>query len=208
MIDLESREIKYSEEDMKRTRVVFLLFAVISAGIFFGTMLFRGSSDTDIFMSDVLSGGFIKLADTQSVLDVFYRSVSGTSLLVIILFLLGFCCISQPAELFILFYRGMTLGIAVSFVYGAYGVRGAAVALFMILPHAVITSTVLVFAAREAMRLSNIYIFYIAGRISETDEKPELRLYAVRFAVLMFFVLISSVIDCVITYFLTDKLLF
>lgn len=205
---MKNKGIKYSEEDIRRTRVISLLFAVVSAGILFGTMLFRGSTDKDIYTSEFLSQGFIKFTHSQSVLDVFIRSLSWTSLLVILLFLMGFCCISQPTELLILFWRGTALGISVSYMYSIYGIKGAAVTALMILPHAAVTSVVLVFAAREAMRCSNLYMFHIAGKDMETEQPPQLKLYFIRFAVLMGVTVVSSAADCALTYLLTDKLLF
>ncbi len=206
MIGLKNKGTKYSEEDLKRTKVIALLFSIMAAGILFGTMLFRGSTDREIFSSDALCQGFIKFTYSQSVLDVFIRSLSWTSLLLIMLFLMGFCCITQIAELLILFWRGVSLGISVSYMYAVYGIKGTLITVLMILPHAVVTSAVLVFAAREALRCSNLYMFHFTGR-EQCTEQLQFRLYLLRFAVLMGIVLLSSSADCAITYLLTDRLL-
>jgi len=204
---LKNNGIKHSEEDIRRTRVITLLFSVIAVGVLFGTLFFRGASDKSIFTSDLWCHGFIKFSYEQSVMDVFMRSVSWTSLYVMMLFLMGFCCISQPLQMLLLFMRGCALGVSVSYIYSLYGIRGALVSVFMILPHAVMTSVVLVFAAREAMRCSNLYLLYVSGKNSDSTDTPQLKLYFLRFAVLMAAILVSTLLDCVITYFLTDKLL-
>lgn len=202
-----NRERNYPEDNLGRTKITSLLFAVIIAGVLFGTMVYCGRDNKDIFLNEALCNGFIKLTDSRSIIDVFYRAISWTSLLVILQCFLGFCAISQPVEIFILFYRGMTLGISIAYTYGIYGTKGFVVSLFMILPHALITSVVLVYSAREALRFSNIYVCYLSNNISERTEEPEIKLYFVRFAVLMIFTFLSAVIDCIVTYLLTDILL-
>ena len=204
---MKNKELKYSDEDIKRTRVIFLLFGAIVIGVILGTLIYCMKDDKSIFLSDRLNHGFIKLSERQSILSVFYRAISGTSLLVILLFLSGFCSISQPAEIFILFYRGTALGISISYIYGVYGAKGILVSAAMILPHALITSVVLVLAAREALRFSNLYMFYLTRQTPDESLRPQLKLYLIRFVVLMAFVLVSSLIDCVITYLLTDVLI-
>jgi stage II sporulation protein M len=204
---LKNNGIKHSEEDIRRTRVITLLFAVISVGVLFGTLFFRGAADKSIFSSDFLCQGFVKLYHEQTVMDVFLRSVSWTSLYLVLLFLMGFCCISQPLELLMLFIRGCALGVSVSYTYNMYGIKGAGISVLMILPHALITSVVLVFGAREAMRCSNLYFMHVIGRDSEEAEPVQLKLYFLRFAVLMAAIPLSAALDSVITYFLTDRLL-
>ena len=91
-------------------------------------------------------------------------------------------------------------------MYAVYGIKGTLITALMILPHAVVTSAVLVFAAREALRCSNLYMFHFTGR-EQCTEQLQFRLYLLRFAVLMGIVLLSSSADCAITYLLTDRLL-
>lgn len=207
MIRLKNKGKKYSEEDVKRTRVVTVLFFVMMSGVLLGTLLFRGGSDTSVYTSDVLSHGFIKLSCTQTLTEVFIRSVSWTSFLLILLFVLGFCSISQPLELMVLLWRGTALGLSVSYMYSIYEIKGAVISALMILPHAVITSVVLVFAARESLRFSDLYILHIAGRDDESSSAPQLKLYIIRFAVLLTAALVSSFLDCALTYLFTDRLL-
>lgn len=207
MITLKNKGKKYSEEDIKRTRVVTLLFLVLMSGIFLGTMLFCRSGDRSVYTADAVCHGFIKLSSSQSVLDVFIRSVSWTSFLLIILFIAGLCSISQPVELMVLLWRGTAIGISVSYMYSIYELKGVLISALMILPHAVITSVILVFAAREALRSSNLYILHLSGKFPDTEENYRMRLYFIRFAVLFAAALVSSVIDSALTYLFTDRLL-
>ncbi len=204
---MKNQGIKYSQEDLKRTKVLLLLFSIAACGVLFGTFVFSRAEDKSMFISDVLSNGFIKRSEAQSVIDVFNRTISWTSLIVLVLFMAGLSSITQPIEIAVLFYRGATIGTAVCYTYTRYGKDGFPIALLMILPYALMTTVIIVFAVREALRSSNIYLMYLSGHAPDESCRPALKLYLTRFAVLFFFVFLSSVIDCVITYFLTDILI-
>lgn len=208
MIRLKNKGKKYSEEDIKRTRVVTVLFLILMSGVLLGTVLFRNSPDRTVYTADALCHGFIKVSSSQTVLSVFIRSVTWTSFLLTVLFVLGFCGISQPLELLVLLWRGTALGISVSYMYSVYEIKGTLISALMILPHAVMTSVILVFAVREALRASGLYILHISGRTTDPDEaQHQMKLYFIRFAVLMAASLVSSVADTVLTYLFTDRLL-
>lgn len=198
---------KYLTEDVRRTKVLMLLFSIAACGILLGTFVFSRAEDKSIFLSDVLSNGFIKRSEAQSVIDVFNRTVSWTSLIVLILFFSGLSSITQPLEIAVLFYRGVAIGSAVSYTYTGYGKDGFPIVLLMILPYALMSTVIIVFAVREALRSSNVYLMYLSGHAPDEACRPSLKLYLTRFAVLFLFVFLSSVIDCVITYFLTDILI-
>lgn len=204
---MKKRGTKYSAEDIRRTRIISFLFAIISAGVLLGTLIFKERDSSD-FLSDYLCQGFVAAGGSQSAMDAFSISLSWTSFFVVSMFMLGFCSISQPLEFLLLFYRGIAIGMSLSYIYSYYGVKGALSAIFTVIPYAIITSVIMVFAAREAIRMSNLYIFWLVGRVHEDDNNAQLKLYIIRFAVLMFFVLLASVIDCTISYLLADKLVF
>lgn len=204
---MKNKENNYLQEDVRRTRVLLILFSIAACGVLFGTFVFSRAQDKSIFMTDVLSNGMIKRSEAQSVIDVFNRTISCTSLIVLILFFSGFGSITQPLEIGVLFYRGITIGSAISYTYTTYGKDGFPIALIMILPYAVMTTVIIVFAVREALRSSNVYLLYIGGHAPDEGSRPSLKLYLTRFAVLFFFIFLSSVIDCVITYLLTDILI-
>lgn len=198
------KENKYAPEDIRRMRVLTLLMCVLAAGIAAGTVFYCIADDKSVFLSEKLNHGFIKLSEGQSLVSVFYRSVSWTALFVVILMLFGFSAITQLISISLLFYRGAALGMAISYMYGIYAVRAVPIILVMILPHALFTSIILILSVRESVRFSNIYLLYMLHKLGENEERPELKLYAVRFAVLLIMVLLSSLIDSAITYFTTD----
>ncbi len=204
---MRNQERIYSEEDIRRTRIVVLLFGVIILGVFSGTLLYCSRDDKLIFLSEFMCNCFIRTTETKSIIDVFTDAVSWTSALVILQFLLGFCAISQVVEISVLFYRGITLGISFAYTYSMYGKSAFGILLLMVLPHALITSVVLVLASREALRFSNSYICCLSGNVDDDMHESNLRLYVIRFIVLMLMVVVSAVIDSVITYLLTDILL-
>ena len=150
-------------------------------------------------MSKLLNHGFIKINSGHSVADNFINSFRNTGFLIIILFILGFGAVSQPIEAFILFYRGVALGISVSYTYFHYGFKGFLIALLVILPHAVGSSIILILATRESIRSSNMFAgFAFAGKGND-KANSQVRMYFIKFIVLLVLLVISSILDSLLS---------
>lgn len=193
--------------DSRRNRILTLLFFDAVCGIIFGTLLFCRTGRSEVLLCDFFSNGFIKTAGAESLRDVFMTSFSWMSVILIFLFVSGFSSVFQPAEIMTLFYRGMTIGISASYSYAEFGKDGYRIILFLILPYAAASTTVLVFAVREALRLSNMSLIYISGHASADEDPKIIKLYFIRFSVLFLLSLLLSAADCACAYFFADKLM-
>lgn len=122
----------------------------------------------------------LRLASEGQWLRVFFGTFSGVGLLLGAAFLLGFCALSQPAELLLTAFRGLGLGVCVR---GVYLTDNVLISIPAFVPFAVLSTWVLVLASREAFRLSVRYF-----RLSVTSEnrlgiRNEIRDYIIRFII-------------------------
>lgn len=178
---------------------ILLLFGLIVLGIIIGTITFCTIPDNELLMNGLFNHGFIKIDSGQTMVDNFLIAFRNTSFLIVILFILGFGAVSQPIEAFVPFYRGVALGISVSFTYLQYGFKGFLVALLIILPHAVGSSIILILATRESIKSSNMFAgFAFVGRDSEKPN-PQIKFYFIKFLVLLVLLMISSILDSVLS---------
>ena len=196
----------YSEITGNRKRVIAFLLGVILVGTVAGTIFFCAFSDADIFGLTAFNHGFIRNGERLGLADIFMRSFASTGCLMLILMLAGFGSVTQPLELATLLYRGLALGISVSFMYSAYGAKGLLAVLLMVLPHAVITSVILAAAAREALRLSNCEAAFLFGRADAENSKQDVRLYLLRFLVLYIILMLSVFVDCLLSIAFTNPI--
>lgn len=184
-----------------KTSIVIML-AFIIVGIIAGTITYTKCPD----MAENISG-FIKTSGKRTIVTVFNDAFKSTFFILLLLMFSGFSAISQPVELSALIYRGFILGMSFSYTYAVHALKGIFICVLMILPHALITSVILVLAVRESMKMSNAVAVSAFKDSHEFMERPDIKMYVLKFAVLMFFLIVSSVIDCIITYLLTGMLI-
>ena len=184
-----------------RTSVIIMLIFIL-LGIVAGTAIYMKYP-----LAAEQTHGFIKSGNKRTIVEVFREAFDNTFIILLVLMFSGFSSVSQPIELSALLYRGIVLGISLSYTYAVYAVKGVFICVLMILPHALMTSIILVLAVRESMRMSTaVAIFAFKGQSDVTD-RPDIKLYLLKFLILLLFLIAASLIDCVITYLLTGMLI-
>lgn len=177
-----------------------LLMILVLFGVLIGTLVFCNMDTRDITDLSFITQGFIKNRAEQTFFQTFKASFTSAALLVLICFLLGFSAISQPAEILVAFFRGMGLGTSIAYIYASYGLRGFFITLIIILPHAVISSIVIIISVRESLRLSNLFTGYAFSFAQENEMRSSIKLYLLKFLILFVIIGISSFIDSVLTF--------
>lgn len=184
-----------------RTSVAVMLLLIL-AGIVIGTAVYMKYPDSACYFH-----GFIKSSSKRSIVTVFREAFDNTFILISALMFLGFGAVSQPLELSALVYRGVMLGVSLSYTYSVYALKGIFISFLMILPHALMTSVILVLAVRESLRMSNYVTALVFKENSDIIERPKVKMYLLKFLILVLFLLAASLIDCVITYLFTGMLI-
>lgn len=100
-----------------------------------------------------LVGGFLNGRVGNTPLQVFLTSFLSAALPLLAVFFLGFCAIGVPVLYLIPLIRGLGLGLGYGTLFHIYGWQAMATAAVH-LPSAVLSTLVLVYACREAVRLS------------------------------------------------------
>lgn len=186
--------------------IVFLM-ALVLVGVLIGTLAFCNMSTGEISDLSFITQGFIKNRAAQTFFETLSASFTSAGFLVLLCFLLGFGAISQPAELLIPIFRGIGLGTSIAYIYTSYGTRGFFITLVIIVPHAVISSVAIVIAARESMRMSNLFTGYAFTSGRETEMRTNIKLYLLKFLVLFAIIGISSFLDSILTFLFAGILL-
>ena len=123
---------------------------------------------------------------------IFRHSFLSSALFLAAAAVLGLSAVGQPAAAALLIYRGFGVGAATAAVYGASGFGAVSSVLTLIVPKSAALLTVSVLAVRESIRSSSEILYYLAIGEAPDRRTNELKLYIIRFAVLL---LISTVIS-------------
>ena len=104
----------------------------------------------------------------------------------------------------LLLIRGMGYGAVCGYLYASMGLKGIAFVLLVLLPPAFIHFAVLLVAACEAFRFSVLLTKNYYLDIMVIQPSAHVKRYHIRFGVLLGFVLLSALLDGVLSYVFFD----
>ncbi|MGN0661426.1 MAG: stage II sporulation protein M [Oscillospiraceae bacterium] len=175
-------------------------------GVLLGTVLVWILNDSQQTSLKAITQGFVESRANQGFLEIASSSFFSAAVYLIIAFFLGFCAISQPISLLLPFFKGMGLGLSMAQIYLEYGFSGIYICLASILPNALIVIFAVILAARESIRLSNVFL-HSAMRGSSGEERGLVKNYLLKFTILFLMALAAAVADGVLCL-IFSKLLF
>ena len=184
----------YNGQVEKRTSLL-LFAAVMIAGIIIGSVL----RNTACFSKN-----------TSSVLDIFTQNrtwlsqVKDTFVCLLLFaagaFIVGSSVIGQPLAYGLLLYSGIYIGLITASAYQLYGKEAIFQVLTTVLPRAFSLIAVVILSVKEALRSSSyLFSFYLNGDVRE-NKRISLKLYLLRFLVIIILSLILSAASGVFFY--------
>ena len=186
---------------------VRLLFCFALAGAVTGVMLCR----TRPSLGEIcwLTQGLAVSETERTLWDVCKAALLPLLVLYCGILLSGFSACGQPCALVLLLSRGTACGLAVGACFAAYPMRDAlAVTGCLILPFAAVSLLLLCYAARDALRLSQMLTGYLLHGTAETDVLEKQRKIITGMQILLLLILLAAAMQTVLIWQLHDSLLF
>lgn len=178
-------------------KIIVILFFL---GMIYGALLIGlGQAQTQEQLS-FLTEQFINKRAEQSIFYTFIGSFNSSAVLLLGSFLLGLSAVGQPGALALPVFNGLGLGLSMAYLYSTQGFQGILFTLVLILPSAIISTIALVLATNESVRFSNsIFRMLFPGKY-EAPSSNHLKLYLMRFGVLLLFDVAAALVDSVFTF--------
>ena len=199
---LKQRTINMTENRIPKRRrgdrLLTLLAVLYFLGVVLGTILYCTLDSERAGIIDGIAESFVKGRLDHTFWETMVNSFSGAFLLLVLCFVLGFCVIAQPAEVFVPLFRGLGVGASAAGMYSIYGAAGAGASAVLIVPNAVISAFVLIMASREAVRFSSSLYGMTFGKNGK--ERPDVRLYFTKFVILCAVLAVSAFADSLLTF--------
>lgn len=186
------------QERNSKPNVIFRIMLLMIAGVLIGTLAFSFIKTSTLSDLNLVENDYLSMRENGGYIKILYSSLLNSSLLIIVLFLLGFCAIAQPVAVLVPVYKGLGFGATIAQIYSENGFHGFFMALILILPCALVSSYALFIGVRESLRLSNRFFSQaFLNRRTETESINEyVKLYAVKFLVLEAITAVSAAVDC------------
>lgn len=138
---------------------------------------------------------FAPLSAGETVFALMSHTFFSLSLFSAAAFIMGLSAVGQPFGAAMLIYRGFGIGASVASMYLIYGKTAALPVMILVLPKALAVSAIAMLSVRELMRSSKALLtFCLSGDVRE-DSRRGLRLYCIKFIVLIFLSMIISAAD-------------
>ncbi len=171
----------------KRTSQIFLLFLMIIAGIILGSIICALYPEWSIWKSPTFRQGMGLMENPG--LNCIFTSVFWLAVIAV----LGLSVTGIVISPLVLLMRGAALGMVLEQLYATEGLYALGKILILVMPYACISTFIMLFGAREAMRFS----MQIAGLLCEktAEHAFSIKLYIIRFLVLLGFLLILGLMQ-------------
>jgi len=187
--------MKNKDYKFKENSFIILGIAVIF-GIAVGTFFQTVSADCS---QPLIHQYFAPIYSGNTVLEVFRNTFVSSAVFTAIAFLIGTSAVGLPFGIAMLIYRGFGIGVSSTLMFALNGKGAFPAVAIMILPKAMAVTVVSVLAVRELIRSSSrLFVFWKDG--NDEGERKTVRLYIVKFIVLIVISIIIAAADSVINY--------
>ncbi len=185
-------------ERNSKPNVIFRIMLLMVAGVLIGTLAFSFIKTSTLSDLNLIENDYLSMRENGEYVKILYSSLLNSSMLIVVLFLLGFCAVAQPVSVLVPVYKGMGFGVTIAQIYSENGVNGFFSAIILILPCALISSYALFIAVRESLRMSNRFFSqaFLDRRCESDSINDYVKLYAVKFLVLEAVTAVSAAVDC------------
>lgn len=175
--------------------ISLLLFFSLTTGLLYGTILVQQDRSFPLELLD-FAAGQAGLSVSTAFIPTFFQMFLSLFVFLLIPYLCGFCAVGQAGTCLTLFLKGLGLGAVLAGFYTQYQWQGIGYCAVAVIPPTVCSVFTLLLACRESIRLAN-RIFSIVLRDTESGGMQMIRLYHIKFLVIVVLALGSSLIGAI-----------
>lgn len=198
---------RYIAHYTKRNYLLLVLGGLFITGVMLGTLMLRaaGAETTDLLLRMV--NGFVESRREQSLLENFTSGLLSSMIFLGVLFVCGFCAISQPVVVALPLFRGLGVGFSVATLYATYGSQAIGFVSLLMLPGTVITTLAILVCCRESLRLSGSF-FGSIGSGRQDREFYSMRIYLARYMACGLLCIFSAFLEAVLYFGFANYFIF
>ena len=176
-----------------------LLAGLFLLGMLAGTLLIRNADNTTITTMQAVLGGYIERRQTASFFGVAAATFSSLFVMLILLFVCGFCTISQPIIICVPIFKGLGYGFSIGMLYAQYGVSAIRYILVLLFPVLLMGTCLLILACRASLLMA-VSLFRITLLAQQQTDSYRVHRYCMKFVAFTVICLLISFIDAVLFY--------
>ena len=176
-----------------------MLAGLFMIGILAGTLLIRNADNATLTTMQAVLGGYIERRQTASFLSVATATFSSIFTMLILLFVCGFCTISQPIIVCVPIFKGLGYGFSIGILYAQYGLSAVRYVLVLLFPVLLMGSCLLIMACRASLLMA-VSLFRMTLLAQQQADPYRVRRYCMKFVAFTVICLLISLIDAILFY--------
>lgn len=185
--------------NIKNNIHVIIIFSILIIGIVTGIVISQRLSEQNINTISALADSFINVRAENSFSAIFSNSFLSTFILLIILFISGFCAVGTPVSIIVMFINALGFGIYSGYLYSSMGIQGFMYNLCLVFPGVFIGFIILSFGTEFSTKMST-NLFSSIFHSSKNDKiVSNSKLYCMKFLFLSGTIFIKAVLESILT---------
>lgn len=198
------KKINILKEYFKVNKKMFLFFEILLLiGVLSGSIFSLTLNETDAVLVSEYLNNFIESISNNSYKDALLNAVLSNSLILTIIFLLGFSVIGIPFVILIFFYKAFIIGFSFASIILNFKSKGILLSFFYIFPHHALNLLVLMVLIIYSVLISlNLIRAIISKTNINTNNIKYFKLYSLSMAISFLSSLYESILMPKIIYFI------
>lgn len=173
---------------------IMILFIV---GMVYGTLLIKSQPVNLLKQLNIITKEYASSQRKESILSLMVNSFCSSFVFLLLPYLFGYSPIGQAGTLLVPLFKGLGLGATLGHLYLTFGLKGIGYSALIIVPQTVIALFAIMIACRESIKLSNLFFINILPDREKMVTTQTIKMYNIKYGILMFFILISAIVDAV-----------
>lgn len=186
-------------DSISANKSLLFIFGVFILSFFCGTVIIKSANDNVSNFVNSLLGSYISKRSVHSFVMIGFNSCVAVLPYFLSLFILGGSVAGTFLSPAVIALRGLGNGLIMGFLYKTYELKGIAFSALIILPSALVSALALILCARESFCFSIMFIRAVSPRSGAVNLSNDFRLYCLRYLFLLVVLLISALLDSVLS---------
>jgi len=166
-------------------------------GIFLGTIAAINISGNYLKYITIIIDNYFSQQIAQNFLLNFLSGFFSNFIYIFLLFLCGFCAISQPLIILLALFRGLSIGITISSIYIIYGKSAITFVFVLVIPSIIINSMLFIYCCIQSIKLSS-YFYVSAVKNNVTKKQYLIKEFCLKYIAYTILVCLFSAINSII----------
>lgn len=186
--------MEFSRKEEKTKKTVPLLLVAVMVGTLLGSALYSLYPCHEIWQGSLFRQGMGTTPAAFEFPDMLLAICGVSVVWTLLAAVLGMSLAGPPLTICLLVFRASALGVVLAELYVLQGLGGFLTALLFVMPYALFTMFVFGLGIRESLKFS----LSLLRLVRQNREEPlSVRLYAVRFLILLILMIAAGLLQCV-----------